>query len=430
MWQSRHRFAGTLALPFLLLAIPTQALAHAGDRAHIMILPTGYYLVGGALAVAASFILLALVPPGPLDRWVSARARLFASPEWLRLPASTLTFLFVLFLIFVGFAGSRDPLSNPLPLIVWTVFWVGGAIYVIYYLTQRNKARAAGMPTSPSQSQSGAGQSGAGWSAAQAGSSTPAATGSTAGAGYGAAGADWSAPAPPSGATPPYGGYSQLPATTPAHAPKPANPGPGTPAVAVTAGLALLAGGGIKALDAAHAINLGTAANAVVWASAAAVLGLGILVSGLRGRTAGILGFFAVVSLIIGGIFNLAPNADRARFQNIDWAPASIEQAQDGFDITGGTGTVDLTKLNLTPPLGSDVVVRLEATASNVTVVIPTSVPVQVQADMTMANLNDSRGNHSGVTTQQNDYNTDKPGSRLIIKISGTLSNITVREGN
>jgi len=313
---------------------------------------------------------------------------------------------------------------------VWTVFWVGGAIYVIYYLTQRNKARAAGMPTSPSQSQSGAGQSGAGWSAAQAGSSTPAATGSTAGAGYGAAGADWSAPAPPSGATPPYGGYSQLPATTPAHAPKPANPGPGTPAVAVTAGLALLVGGGIKALDAAHAINLGTAANAVVWASAAAVLGLGILVSGLRGRTAGILGFFAVVSLIIGGIFNLAPNADRARFQNIDWAPASIEQAQDGFDITGGTGTVDLTKLNLTPPLGSDVVVRLEATASNVTVVIPTSVPVQVQADMTMANLNDSRGNHSGVTTQQNDYNTDKPGSRLIIKISGTLSNITVREGN
>jgi hypothetical protein len=125
MWQSRHLLAGTLALPFLLLAIPTQALAHAGDRAHIMILPTGYYLVGGALAVAASFILLALVPPGPLDRWVRARARLFALPEWPRLPASTLVFLFVLFLILVGFAGSRDPLSNPLPLIVWTVFWVG-----------------------------------------------------------------------------------------------------------------------------------------------------------------------------------------------------------------------------------------------------------------------------------------------------------------
>jgi hypothetical protein len=240
----------------------------------------------------------------------------------------------------------------------------------------------------------------------------------------------WAAP-PTAGPAPPYGGgYGPVPPAAPVPAPNPRNLGPGASAVAVTAGIALLVGGGIKALDAAHAINLGTAGNAVVWASAAAVLGLGILVSGLRGRTAGILGFFAVVALIIGGIFNLVPNADRARFQNIDWAPASIEQARDGFDITGGTGTVDLTKLNLNPPLGSDVVVRLDATASNVTVAIPTSVPVQVQADMTMGNLSDSRGNHGGMTTQQNDYNTDKPGSRLIVKISGTLSNVTVKEGN
>ncbi|NUU30327.1 PspC domain-containing protein [Arthrobacter sp. C9C5] len=326
---------------------------------------------------------------------------------------------------------------------VWTVFWVGGAIYVIYYLTQRNKARAGGTPMSP-----GSRPGGAGWSAAGA---------DTYGSTYGGAGPaptvtnqtlpleglparnwenhseaapGWAAP-PPSGPIPPYGGgYGPVPPTAPVPAPKPRNLGPGASAVAVTAGIALLVGGGIKALDAAHAINLGTAGNAVVWASAAAVLGLGILVSGLRGRTAGILGFFAVVALIIGGIFNLVPNADRARFQNIDWAPASIEQARDGFDITGGTGTVDLTKLNLNPPLGSDVVVRLDATASNVTVAIPASVPVQVQADMTMGNLSDSRGNHGGMTTQQNDYNTDKPGSRLIVKISGTLSNITVKEGN
>ena len=69
---------------------------------------------------------------------------------------------------------------------------------------------------------------------------------------------------------------------------------------------------------------------------------------------------------------------------------------------------MDLTRLNLNPPLGSDVVVRLDATASNVTVVIPSNVPVQVQADMTMGNLNDGRGNHGGMTTQQSDYNTDK----------------------
>ena len=57
-------------------------------------------------------------------------------------------------------------------------------------------------------------------------------------------------------------------------------------------------GGGIKALDAANVIDLGDSGNAVVWAIAAAVLGLGILIAGLRGRTSGILGFFAVVALL------------------------------------------------------------------------------------------------------------------------------------
>lgn len=318
---------------------------------------------------------------------------------------------------------------------VWTVVWVGGAIWVIYYLTQRNKA-GHGWSQTP-----------AGPGGAPAGYSTPAGPGNgTVGAAtlgstsYGPAGrergrdtpgtaTDWAAP-PPSGPTPPAdGGYATVP-PPPVPAPRPRNLGPGTPAVAVTAGLALLMGGGIKALDATHVITLGTAGNAVVWASGAAVLGLGILVSGLRGRTAGILSFFAVVALITGAIYNVIPSADRARFQNVAWTPVSIEQARDGFDITAGTGTVDLTKLNLNPPLGSDVVVRLEATASNVTVTIPGTVPVQVQADLTMGNLNDGRGNHGGMTSQHTDYNTDRPGGRLILKLSGTLSNITVKEGN
>ena len=28
-------------------------------------------------------------------------------------------------LVAAGFAGSRDPLSNPLPTVVWTLWWVG-----------------------------------------------------------------------------------------------------------------------------------------------------------------------------------------------------------------------------------------------------------------------------------------------------------------
>ena len=33
------------------------------------------------------------------------------------------------------------------------------------------------------------------------------------------------------------------------------------------------------------------------------------------------------------------------------------------------------------------------------------------------------------MTTQQTDYNTGQPGARLILKISGTVSNVTIQEG-
>ena len=74
--------------------------------------------------------------------------------------------------------------------------------------------------------------------------------------------------------------------------------------------------------------------------------------------------------------------------------------------------------------------VPLDVTASNVTVVIPDTVPVDVQADMTMGNLNEGADSRSGITSRQSSYNSDKPGARLILRIDGTVSNITIQEGN
>jgi phage shock protein PspC (stress-responsive transcriptional regulator) len=322
----------------------------------------------------------------------------------------------------------------------WTLFWVGGVIYLIYFLSQRNRNPiGAAMNTTQAGAQPAPGYAAPG--SAPAAEAFAAGT-QTATAQHGARPA--SAPLPPYGAAGqghvppgPYGGgfgsvppRGPAPVPAPVPAPKSRPNGPGAPVVAITAGLALLVGGTLKALDAGNVIDLGDSANAVVWASGAAVLGLGILLSGLRGRTSGILGFFAVVALIVGGIFNTVPNGDRFRFQNADWNPASIEQAREGFQITGGRGTVDLTGLNLNPPLGTDVVIPLDVTASNVTVVIPRTVPVDVRADMTLGNLNEGADSRSGITSRQSSYNADKPGARLILQIDGTVSNITIQEGN
>jgi phage shock protein PspC (stress-responsive transcriptional regulator) len=330
----------------------------------------------------------------------------------------------------------------------WTLFWVGGLIYLVYFLTQRNKNRiGTAMNNTPAGSQP------AYRYAASAG--TPASDATATFAAGTQSGPTQYGTNPPSGPNLPYspnppygtagpghipssysGGFGSVPPRGPAPVPAPvpapkSKPGgPGAPAVAITAGLALLVGGALKALDAGNVIELGNSANAVVWASGAAVLGLGILLAGFRGRTSGILGFFAVVALIIGGIFNVVPNGDRFRFQDADWNPTSIEQARQGFQITGGRGTVDLTGLGLKAPLPADVVIPMDVTASNVTVVIPSTVPVDVRADMTLGNLNEGAANRSGITSRQSSYNTDRPGARLILQIDGTVSNVTIQEGN
>ena len=74
--------------------------------------------------------------------------------------------------------------------------------------------------------------------------------------------------------------------------------------------------------------------------------------------------------------------------------------------------------------------VPIDATASNLTVVIPDTVPVEVRADMTMGNLNEGSQSHGGMTTRQSNYNTGKPGATLIVTVNGTFSNVTIKEGN
>ena len=118
-----------LSLAFLLascwLAFPTPAFAHASDRGHVLLLPTGYYLIGGAFAVAVSFLVLALLPAASLDHFWRRRLPLFAFGDSARTAISLISFAGFAILIAAGLFGSRDPLSNPLPLVIWTLLWAG-----------------------------------------------------------------------------------------------------------------------------------------------------------------------------------------------------------------------------------------------------------------------------------------------------------------
>ncbi|MFC5991472.1 hypothetical protein [Limoniibacter endophyticus] len=104
-----------------LFGATVQAFGHASDGGHLLILPTGYYMAAAALSVAASFLIFLIAPAKPLHREQEANRS-----DLSRFSAtSALSFVFLIMLISAGYIGSRDPLSNPLPLMIWTVLWVG-----------------------------------------------------------------------------------------------------------------------------------------------------------------------------------------------------------------------------------------------------------------------------------------------------------------
>ena len=128
-WQARGLAFGlpaalSAALPAV-LGFGSPALAHTSERVFVLTLPSDLYIAGGAIVVAVSFLLVALVPAANLRvveavGWSAGRL-----PDRLARLLSLVTLLVMVVLILAGHFGTQDPLANPLPLMVWTVWWIG-----------------------------------------------------------------------------------------------------------------------------------------------------------------------------------------------------------------------------------------------------------------------------------------------------------------
>lgn len=106
----------------MLSALP--ARAHAAEQGFVLLLPTDFYITTGITVVALTAIAIAALPASFSGR-AFATARI-PGPRMSHLPpivSSLLTSILLAALIVVGMTGSGDPLSNPLPLTVWTIWW-------------------------------------------------------------------------------------------------------------------------------------------------------------------------------------------------------------------------------------------------------------------------------------------------------------------
>jgi hypothetical protein len=113
-----------LMLSALLLGFTTGSVwAHASEQGFVLLLPTDVYIAAGGATVALTVALLAVMPGGVAGA-VFRPLPLAVSPSRPRHILSLVATAVLLWLIWRGLSGPRDPMMNPLSLSVWVVFWI------------------------------------------------------------------------------------------------------------------------------------------------------------------------------------------------------------------------------------------------------------------------------------------------------------------
>ncbi len=107
--------------------------AHASEQAFVLLLPTNVYITAGVITVVLTILLLALLPAKWSHRlflskslWHNSTVDIKASPLLTANDVVSIAFaVLLLAMLFVGIHGAHDPLKNPLPLFIWTLWWIG-----------------------------------------------------------------------------------------------------------------------------------------------------------------------------------------------------------------------------------------------------------------------------------------------------------------
>lgn len=224
---------------------------------------------------------------------------------------------------------------------------------------------------------------------------------------------------------PPYYGGSLPTVPVQASPRSPRRRGPSAPFVLVVLGAAALVAGTLGVLVVTGALPL---APGAIWTAVAIVIGLGIVIAGLRGRTAGVLTVFAVVALVSAAVSQSVERFSDVRTHTASYAPATISQATAGYDITGAKGTLDLSALDAAP-LAADATVPVKITMSDIAITVPKDVPVEVRSTSTLAAVKADGRTSAGLSQRDTTtYNSGKPGATLLVDLDATLSNVTITE--
>ncbi|MDN5668729.1 MAG: PspC domain-containing protein [Renibacterium salmoninarum] len=296
----------------------------------------------------------------------------------------------------------------------WPLLWVAGVVGVIVWAVNSGRKNRSGQTGSPTQAPAAAG--GAAPMTAPAQPYRPADPGA---AGY----------APP---TQPYQTFQPVPQhTAPVFRPErmvPRVPGPGAATIGITSGAAILLAGAIFLADVAGWFpdSNGSVAT-LAWGTAAVVCALGIVVCAVRGRSSGVLGFFAVLAIAVSAAFAVLPSSGSWVFaRSATWSPTSAEQAEQGYSMAAATGSLDLADLG-NP--GGDVSIPVYVNAGSAKISVPSDLRVVINEQMWIRSLyvNGQKLNNSVQNTVVNPAAT---GGTVTLQVRGTVGDVSVTTTN
>ena len=116
---------------------PHAVLAHAFGERYELPVPVWLFIVGGALTVTVTFVIVAVFARAGAERYANARVSLRGSIGAMLLHPATRVALqlfgvgALLLVVIAGLAGTKDPNKNIAPTLVWIVWWVGFSYFAM-----------------------------------------------------------------------------------------------------------------------------------------------------------------------------------------------------------------------------------------------------------------------------------------------------------
>jgi len=218
--------------------------------------------------------------------------------------------------------------------------------------------------------------------------------------------------------------------------------------VGIVVGIVLLVGAVLLVAD--RVGDLGVPLGATWLGTSIVVLGLGLVVTGLRGRRGGTLTFLAILALIAGVItwpfaggrdswdfWDAVPQDGGAVVSDGTLTPRTVGEAEEGMHVRFGSAVVDLTALDLidvTP--GDPVVVPISMTSGSAQVLIPGDQAVAADVEVIAGNATwRVDGQDNSVNTYTNGpahFSSDEvagaDGARLLLDVDVRAGDLTIEE--